>query len=234
VKADIPRPLHIPRWVPTPVAMMARELARAGVARLARGDRSLLVASEADFQRHLRALTTNPRMKWVWRELGKRHGTGYLHPARQPKRPVADPQGLAMTALFFHALKIMRDVSSDEVLPANRKEVAAARAQCAAAAKTLRVVAWAKLEPPSDARAREDAGKFAAAADVLEDLARGHARGRRDRGNVAVRYVTGELARICRVTFRTPMYGVVATIAGVLLGDCDIPVSTIRSWHPRK
>lgn len=48
------------------------------------------------------------------------------------------------------------------------------------------------------------------------------------------RHITGELVKTCRVIFRSSMYGVVATIAGVLMGDIDIAVSTIWNWHPRK
>jgi len=71
MKADAPRPLRIPPWVPKQVAAIARELSRTG---MARSDGAMLVTSEADFQRLLRALTTNPRMKPVWRELSKRQG----------------------------------------------------------------------------------------------------------------------------------------------------------------
>jgi hypothetical protein len=236
MKTDIPRPLRIPHWVPRPVAAKARELSRTG---MAPSDRPLLVASEADFQRLLRALTTNPRMKWVWRELGKCHGDGYLHPARSPRGPVADPQGLAMTVLFFHALEIMRDVPFDLVSSASRQEVAAAHEHCATTARTLRMLAWLCLEPPPDPDEldREDARKLEAAAEVLDQMAQVHAaavkRRVRDRGNVLTRHITGELVKTCRLIFRSSMYGVVATIAGVLMGNIDIAVSTIRNWHPR-
>jgi hypothetical protein len=144
MKADAPRPLRIPPWVPKQVAAIARELSRTG---MARSDGAMLVTSEADFQRLLRALTTNPRMKPVWRELSKRQGDGYLHPARSLRKPVADPQGRAMTVLFFHALKIMCDVTLDRVSIASRKEVAEEREWCTNRARTLRTVAEVLLKP---------------------------------------------------------------------------------------
>src|SRR5215472_16636927 len=180
MKADMPRPLRIPRWVPEQVAEKARELSRTG---MARSDRSLLVASESDFQRLLRALTTDPRMRWVWRELGKRHGDGYLHPARSLRKPVADPQGRAMTVLFFHALKIICDVSLDQVSVASRKEVAKEREWCANMAETLRAMAGAFLEPTPerptpDQVNREDARAFNDVAERLDRLAQNHAVGK--------------------------------------------------------
>jgi len=128
----------------------------------------------------------------------------------------------------------MRDVSSDQVFSASRKEVAAAYGQCVAAARTVRALASEFLEPPSDALDRENAGKLVAAAEVLESVVQSQPVGRRDRGNTLIRHISGELVKTCRVIFRSPMYGVVATITAVLLDDSEIPVSTIRSWHPRK
>jgi len=233
MKADIPRPLRIPRWVPKQVAAKARELSRTGKARF---DGPLLVASEADFQRLLR-LTTDPRMKWVWRELGKRRGDDYLYPAWQSKQPVADRQGIGMTILFLHALKlikIMREVWSDRVSSASRKDAAYVRKKSVTMARTLRALAEVFVEPPSspDELDRENARKLEAAAEVFDQLAvKPHVR---DRGNTLIRYITGDLVKTCRVIFGSSMYGVVATITSVLLGDSNIPASTIRNWYPRK
>jgi hypothetical protein len=234
MKADAPRvpKLRIPAWVPKQVAAKARELSRNG---MALSDRSLLVASEADFQRLLRALTTKPRMKWVWRELGKRQGDGYLHPARSLRKPVADPQGRAMTVLFFHALKIACEVSLDRVSVASRKEVAEVPEQCANMARTLHDMAEALLEPTPDQLNREDARKLEDAAEVLDRMAQDYAAGdhrERDHGNALTRHVTGELVKACRIIFRRSMYRTVGTIAGVLLGVSNIPASTMRNWHP--
>jgi hypothetical protein len=241
MKADIPRPLRIPGWVPKPVAEVARQLSRTGMAPV---ERPLLVASEADFQRLLRALATNPRMRWVWRELDKHksHGDGYLHPARSPREPVADPQGLAMVVLFGQALKIMRDMSFDQIdqiYPVKRKDLLAAREQLLKAAEFLRMLMSLFLEPSADQVDREEARKLEAAAELLEQMAAGGDRSaaavkRRVHDNAVIHHVTGELVKTCRIIFRSPMYGSVATIAGVLLGDSHIPVSTIRTWHPRK
>ena len=175
-------------------------------------------------------------MKWVWREFSKRQGDGYLHPARPLRKPVADPQGRAMTMLFFRALKIMCDVTLDRVSIASRKEVAEERERCANRARIDRAVAGALLESTPDQLNREDAHKLLAAAEVWDRLAQDYATGKhhvRNRGNALSRHVTGELVKACCIIFRKPMGRTVGTIAGVLLGVPDIPESTIRDWHPR-
>jgi hypothetical protein len=93
-----------------------------------------------------------------------------------------------------------------------------------------------RLEPP-DAKQLDcdDARKLEAAADVLDQRAQTWAKLRLVHGrNVLLRHVTGELVKTCWVIFDKSMYGIVAIIAGVLLGDCDIPESTVRNWHPHK
>jgi hypothetical protein len=234
MKADIPRPpqLRIPAWVPKQVAEKARELARAEPP----------VASPAT----LRALATNRRMKWVWTELRKQHGDGYLHPVRPLKEPVADPQGFGMALLFSHTLTIVQDAPY-RLSFESRKEAEAARDTYSMMAWDLRTLARAFVETlPPDHRNyetfrrlnSEDVRKLEDAAGVLEQLAQDeqeHALElpERDRGNALARYVTGELVKTCCTIFDTPLYGVVAAIATVALG-LDIPVSTIRSWHPRE
>ena len=64
-----PPPVAIRSWVP--VAAKARELSQ----------RSPPMVPPA----LLRALLTHERMRWVWVELSKRQGDGYLHPARRLK-----------------------------------------------------------------------------------------------------------------------------------------------------
>ena len=140
-----------------------------------------------------------------------------------------------MTVLFFHALKIMCDVSLDRVSVASRKEIAKVREQCANMARTLHAVAGAVLEPDPDQLNREDARKLDAAAEVLDRLAQDYAAGKhrvRNHGNALTRHVTGELVKACRIIFRSSLYRVVGRIAGVLLGVSNIPASTIRNWHP--
>jgi hypothetical protein len=216
VKADAPRPLRIPAWVPSSVAEKARELHR----------RSPPAVSPA----LLRALVTDKRMRAVWHELAKRRrGGGYLHPARQPKEPVADPQGLGMTVLFLQALKIMHDL--DRPPPVSRKEMAAARREISAAARTLRTLAPLLLEPPSDQLDREDARKLAAAAPVLDELAA--KRGARDRGNTEIRYITSSLVKTCRIIFGASHYRIVARIASVMLATV-VSESTVRTWDLRE
>jgi hypothetical protein len=234
MKVDVPRPpqLCIPAWVPKEVAEKARELARAEPP----------VAAPA----MLRALATNRRMKWVWTELRKRHGDGYLHPVRPPKEPVADPQGFGMAVLFSHTLTIVQDAPY-RLSFESRKEAEAARDTYSMMAWRLRTLARAFVETlPPDHRNyetfrrlnSEHVRKLEDAAGVLEQLAQDeheHALElpERDRGNALARYVSGELVQACSIIFGTPLYGVVAAIASVALGF-DISVSTIRNWHPRK
>jgi hypothetical protein len=232
MKADAPRPLRIPAWVPKLVAERARELAR----------RSPPKASPA----LLRALATDKRMRWVWRELSKRHGDGYLHPVQPLKQPVADPQGQGMALLFSHTLAIMQDVPY-RLSFESRKEAEVARDTFSMMAWTLRTLAQAFVEalPPAhqnyEAFRRlnsEDVRKLEDAAGVLEQLAQDdheHALElpERGRGNALARHVSGELVKTCRIIFCASLYGTVATITSVLL-DSDISEGTIRAWHPRK
>ena len=127
----------------------------------------------------------------------------------QRGKPVADRQGLGMTLLFLHALKIMRDEPLDQPSSASRKDVAAVRKQCATMARILRAQASLFLELP-DQSDREDARKFEAVALRLDQLAVKHCV--RDRGNTLTRYITGDLVKTCRVIFGSSMYRTVATI----------------------
>jgi hypothetical protein len=167
MKADTPRPLRIPAWVPKPVAEKARELAR----------RSPPVVSPA----LLRELATDKRMRWVWRELTKRkrHGDGYLHPVQPLKELLADPQGRGMALLFSHTLAIMQDVPY-RLSFESRREAEEARDKFAITAMNLRVLAQAFVEalPPAhrnyEVFRRLNSGqvrKLEDAAEVLEQLA---------------------------------------------------------------
>jgi hypothetical protein len=232
MKTDIPRPprLRIPAWVPKPVADKARELSRQSIAPPALLD----------------ALATNTRMRWVWAELSKRHGDGYLHPVRALKQPVADPQDFGMALLFAHTLAIMQDVPY-RLSFESRKEAEAARDTHSMMAGRLRTLAQAFVEtlPPAhrnyEAFRRlnsEDVRKLEDAAGVLEQLAQDeyeHALElpERVRSNALARHVSGELVKTCRTIFGTSLYGVVATIASVAL-ESDISKSTVRAWHPGK
>lgn len=231
MKADVSRPLRIPAWVPKPVAAKARELSQC----------SPPMVSPA----LMHALLANKRMRWVWIELSKRQGDGYLHPARRLKGSGIDPQGFGMAALFAATITLMQDAAY-RVSYENRKEAQTARDAYALTAQNLRTLARVLAELlPSNHRLyqrfqqanSEDVRKLNDAAGVLEQLAQ-EGQGAmlelpaRDRGNALVRNITGELVGVCRRIFSTPLYGSVAIIASVAL-ESDISESTIRTWHPR-
>jgi hypothetical protein len=193
----------------------------------------------------MRALLANKRMRWVWIELSKRQGDGYLHPARRLKGSGTDPQGFGMAALFAATITLMQDAAY-RVSYENRKEAQTARGAYGLTAQNLRILArgFAKLLPLDHGLYQrfqqansEDVRKLNDAAGVLEQLAQEGQEAmlelpERDRGNALVRNITGELVSVCRRIFGTPLYGSVAIIASVAL-KTDIPESTIRTWHPR-
>src|SRR5262249_49742270 len=104
MKADLPRPLRIPAWVPEPIARSARESYAADIhgvyARaietfgppedaaecdnLAALDEVRVNYAEvvrddlAEIVRHYRPLVSDPRMRGVWHELSRRHNGGFL------------------------------------------------------------------------------------------------------------------------------------------------------------
>jgi hypothetical protein len=193
----------------------------------------------------LRVLLTNKRMRWVWVELSKRQGDGYLHPARRLKGSGDDPQGFGMAILFAATVTLMQDAAY-RVSYENRQEAQTARDAYALMAKNLRTLASTFTELlPSDhglyqrfqQTTGEDVRKLNDAAALLEQLAQEGQEAmlelpERDRGNALVRNITGELVSLCRRVFGTPLYGSVAIIASVAL-ESDISESTIRTWHPR-
>jgi len=243
MKADVPRPLRIPAWVPKEVADKARELAR----------RDPPVISPAI----LKALTTNKRMKWVWREFSKRQGDGYLHRVKAlPKRlarPTTDAewQAAGMVVLFSQAIEMMRAELSRPLLTASREEAEMARDTYATTAINLRSLARtlgeaaAEYIPPDypdsrrveafQRRNSEEMRTLEDAAEILEEFAQVEDEAAsefpvRDRGNASKRRVTGELLKLCRVVFGKDLVGIVAIIASILF-ESDIPWGTIRDWH---
>ena len=125
MKADLPRPLRIPAWVPEPIAQSARAKYAADVHRiyaraiekfgppedvvdcdtLAELDEVRVNYIEnvrddlAEIVQHYRPLVSDPRMRGVWYELSRRRNGGFLHPARG-----VSAQEAAMTELFDLAL----------------------------------------------------------------------------------------------------------------------------------
>ena len=231
MKADVPRPLRSRRRVPKPVAAKAREFAQS----------SPPMVSPA----LLRALVVNKRMRWVWVELSKRQDDGYLHPARRFKGSGDDAQGFGMAALFSTVITLMQNAQFRAPYE-SRQEPEMARDAYAAMAQNLRTLArsFAELLPSDHPLYHgfqqangEDMRKLADAAAVLERLAQEEQEAmlelpERNRGNALARNITGELVKVCRRIFGTPLYGCVATIASVAL-ESDISESTIRTWHPR-
>jgi len=244
VKADVPRvpQLRIPAWVPKQVADKAREFAR----------RDPPVISPA----RLKALATNKRMKWVWRELSKRQGNGYYHPVRAlPKKlaPVVDWQAAGMAFLFSQVIEIVRAELFRTMMTASRKETETARDAYASTAGNLRSLAQTFAEVaarhiPADypdphrveaflRRDAEQRRKLIEAAEVLEELVQIEQEAaaefpKRDRNNASARRVTGELVKSCRIIFGKSLFGVVAIIASIVL-ESKISESTIRGWYPR-
>jgi hypothetical protein len=125
MKADLPRPLRIPAWVPKPVAQAARaEYARevhqtyaraikefgppedhADCDMLAELDEVRVNYAEnvcddlAEIAKDYQVVVSNPRMRSVWHELSRRHNGGFLHPARAPST-----QDAATVELFERAI----------------------------------------------------------------------------------------------------------------------------------
>jgi hypothetical protein len=246
MKADAPHTsrLRIPSWVPKEVADAAREFAR----------RDPPVISPAI----LKALTTNKRMKRVWRELSKRQGDGYLHRVKAlPKRlarpkTAAEWQAAGRVVLFSQAIEIMRAELSRPLPTASREEAETARdaytttaINLRSFARTLGYVAAECIPPdyPDPHRVEafrrlnsEQMRKLEDAAEVLEGFAQDEDEAAsefpdRDRGNASKRRVTGELVKLCRAVFGKDLARTMGTVAGVLLGVPDIPESTIRDWH---
>jgi hypothetical protein len=229
--------------VPKEVADAARELAR----------RDPPVISPAI----LKALATNKRMKWVWRELSKRKDDGgYKHRVRAlPKRlarPTTDAewQTAGMVFLFSQAIEIMRAESSRPPMTASRKEAKMARDVHAKQARDLRKLAKTLGETveyiPSDypdpsrveayqrriseeMRTLEDAAKIIDEFTQVEDEAAAEFPAR-DHGTASKRRVTGELIKLCRALFGKDLSGTVATIASTLF-ETNIPEPTVRAWH---
>jgi hypothetical protein len=125
MKADLPRPLRIPAWVPKPIAQSVRAKYAADVhwiyARAIKEFGPPEDAAECDdlaaldevrvnyvedvrddlavIVKHYRPLVSDPRMRGVWHELFRRRNGGFLHPARG-----ASTQEAAMIELFDLAL----------------------------------------------------------------------------------------------------------------------------------
>jgi hypothetical protein len=125
MKADLPRPLHIPAWVPEPIAQFARTNYAGDVHRayaraieefgppedaaecddLAALDEVRVNYIEdvrddlAEIAKNYRPLVSDPRMRGVWHELSRRRNGGFLHPACG-----ASTQEAAVVKLFELAL----------------------------------------------------------------------------------------------------------------------------------
>src|SRR5262245_42869590 len=125
MKADLPRPLRIPAWVPKPIAQFARtnyaEDVHRAYARAIKefgppedhADCDILADLDevranyiedvredlAEIAKTYRPLVSDPRMRGVWHQLSRRRNGGFLYPARG-----GSTQEAAMVELFDTAL----------------------------------------------------------------------------------------------------------------------------------
>jgi hypothetical protein len=125
MKADLPRPLRVPAWVPKPVAQFARTQYAAEIRwkyaeaiktfgppedaadcdELAKLDEVRVYYVEhvrddlAEIAKDYQVVVSSPRMRGVWRELSRRRNGGFLRPAHAPST-----QEAATVELFERAL----------------------------------------------------------------------------------------------------------------------------------
>jgi hypothetical protein len=129
MKANLPRPLRVPRWVPEPIAQSARVKYAADIQwvyaraiekfgppedaaecdRLAALDEVRVNYADpvrddiAEIVKRYRPLVSDPRMRNVWHQLSRRRNGGFLYPTRG-----ASAQEAAMVELFDLALACRR------------------------------------------------------------------------------------------------------------------------------
>jgi hypothetical protein len=224
MKADSPRPLarlHIPSWVPRPVAHVARE-------RAVDTDLAILIP-----------LVSDPRMRAVWYELGrkKKDGITLLHPAHPEMEHPEEQQGVEMASLFdiiVHcavnpgATSTWREV---EVKESHYRDMARRLRSDAKSAKFQ----WSEHHNAGSPKPDEQRQRLMDAAETYRQLAEGLDRWpaslvvERDRGDPADRWLAIRLTQACQLIFKTPLYGSVATIMSVVLGR-KIGARAVRQW----
>ena len=241
MKADLPRPLRIPAWVPKPIAQFARAGYAGEVHRiyaraieefgppedaaecddLAKLDEVRINYVEnarddlAEVAKNYRPLVSDPRMRGVWHELSRRRDGGFLYPARG-----GAAQEAAMVELFELALECRKYPR----FATTRGEVERQRRRFLARAEELEDDAMTMMAQDilTFEQRNELWQKLKHAADACKEYA--HALDatkcfilKREHDSRA-RQLALAISAQFRVLFGSPMYGLTATITSVVLG----------------
>jgi len=252
MKAALPRPLRIPAWVPNPIAQSARAQYAAEVRRTyARAikefgppeddsDCDTLAEREevrvyyvedvrddlAEIAKNYRPLVSDPRMRSVWRELSRRRNGGFLHPACAP---------LTQEAALIEVFDLVLECRKQSWIATTRGEIEEQRCHFLARAEKLeddamtmmaqpllpfeqRGAFWQKLNHAAGACKEYAHALEAAKCSILE----------REHDSPA-RQLALTISDKFRALFGSPMYGLTATIASVVL-DREIDPRTVRRW----
>jgi hypothetical protein len=198
--------LTIPDWFPKELERRARELhARA----LSRNPEQAAVVAR---------VVTDARMKRVWQEIGKRRRSPldarvHLHPATVPSTQDGDDaQHKAMEALLAFAAMIVgtRPSSADHELQIDRLRQDAA-----------------------DFRASDGSRRTAKLAAALDQAREAYGKKNDLETSQHERRVVDELAAFMQATFGSPMHGLTATVASVVLQH-EVSRSKVREWSRPK
>jgi len=248
MKADLPRPLRIPAWVPEPIAQSARAKYAADVHRTyataieelgppedAAECDDLAALDEvrdsyfenvrddlAEIAKNYRPLVSDPRMRGVWHELSRRRNGGFLHPARAPST-----QEAAMVELFELALACRKQ----HWTATTRGEVERQRRRFLARAEELEDDAMTMLAQSLPSRGKDILTfeqrselwqKLEHAADACKEYARALDATKcfilEREHDSRARQLALVISDQFRTLFGSPMYGLTATITSVVLG----------------
>ena len=238
MKADAPRvlKLRIPHWVPKPVARVGRDILSTEPRFLPPG-----VATPS------RRLLEDPRMRNVWGVLSRRRNGTFERPASASiwlasisGANAEERQGEAMAELFHYV--VMVSIYPGSITTRSKAEQK--RHRFLAKAEELRTDAerWLREVPPTTpfgvfmdlpdawcyrrlvdaSQAYEEIAAKTYAADMWLACDRARADG-------DVQWVALAVADKFRALFGSPMYGLTATIASVVLGR-EIDSHTVRHW----
>jgi len=247
MKADLPRPLRIPAWVPKPIAQSVRAKYAADVHRIyaraieefgppedAAECDDLAALDEvrdsyfenvrddlAEIAKNYRPLVSDPRMRSVWHELSRRRNGGFLYPARG-----ALTQEAAMVELFELALACRKR----HWTTTTRGEVERLRHRFLARAEELEddamtMLAQSLLGRGKDILTFEQRSelwqKLERAADACKEFARAIDATKyfilKREHDSCARQLALVLSDKFRALFGSPMYGLTATITSVVL-----------------
>jgi len=221
MKADIPRPLRIPAWVPKEVARSARD----------------------GLDRRFWPLVRDSRMRNVWTVLSQRRNGSFMYPASATVAAATaeERQDKAMVALFNYAIAATlwpgTIITRGKAEEKRRRFLAKAEALQADAEIWLRDAPadtafglwssdcgpdkhWLRLMAASQAYREMGAETYAADTRVVLDRAR---------GDGDIRWFALAIASKCQELFGSPLYGTTATIASVALGR-KVERRSVREW----